>query len=103
MNKAVLKTTPVLKLNVYNAHNVDDVARNSAIIISDPVVAAQVVDQDRKSNSHKKLFELQAEPESSTNTLAFQSGSINMTTRSARILKHVKFDKPPEDEEQKIV
>ena len=87
MNKAVLKTTPVLKLNVYNAHNVDDVARNSAIIISDPVVAAQVVDQDRKSNNHRKL----PEPESATNNLGIQSRSRNMTTRSGRQIQNVQF------------
>ena len=53
-----LQTAPVLKLNVYNAHRVDDVARNSAIIISDLAVAAQVALQDRKSNSStKKLSE----------------------------------------------
>ena len=48
------QTAPILKLNVYNAHRVDDIAQNQAIVISDLSVAAEVAFQDRKSSSSHK-------------------------------------------------
>ena len=48
------QTAPILKLNVYNAHRVDDIAQNQAIVISDLSVAAEVAFQDRKSSSGHK-------------------------------------------------
>ena len=74
-----VKTAPVLKLNIYNAHRVDDSVKNQAIIITDLNVAAQVAYQDRKSNSHEKPV---AEAAATINT-------NNMTTRSARLLRNV--------------
>ena len=50
---------PVLRLNVYNGHEVDDVAANNAIIISDRELAEKLQEQDRNRSgrsSTDKLF-----------------------------------------------
>ena len=86
----------MLKLNVYNAHRVDEALSNQAIVITDLSVAAQVAYQDRKSNSHQKAREPNAEPEPPTNTMIPRSGN-NMTTRSARLMQNIQFE--PEQEQ----
>ena len=49
---------PVLKLNVFNAHRVDDALQNQAIVINDLDVARKVTQEDgRLSLSHRASSE----------------------------------------------